>query len=268
MKKMNTLLFHQGGKCFYCDALLALEEATIDHVIPQSKGGSNNIDNLVVCCKHANHAFADYSPKHKMAVIKQLCCFPSICQKIFPREKGITAPKSEEKNQPKDNQTEPPVRNQSVSVESNAAAIKTVGAAPVQKGALTTTKSTSAAVQNSVSTKTKSTSAVPVQNSASTAPAPAVTKNKNTNNSKTAKKPDISTAYQILLQAIDFFEEQGKEAISSQIKSQMLRLMPSFKQSDYGLGQFNKFLLRAQEDQMITLKNLQRAGNYIVKKKV
>ena len=253
MKKLNTLLFHQGGKCFYCDALLALEEATIDHVIPQSKGGSNNIDNLVVCCKHANHAFADYSPKHKMAVIKQLCCFPSICQKIFPREKGITAPKSEEKNQPKDNQTEPPVRNQSVSVESNAAAIKTVGAAPVQKGASTTTKSTSA---------------VPVQNSASTAPAPAVPNNENTKNSKTAKKPDISTAYQILLQAIDFFEESGKEAISSQIKSQMLRLMPSFKQSDYGLGQFNKFLLRAEEDQMITLKNHQRAGNYIVKKKV
>jgi hypothetical protein len=84
---------------------------------------------------------------------------------------------------------------------------------------------------------------------------------------KPPKKPDISTAYQILLQAIDFFEESGKEAISSQIKSQMLRLMPSFKQSDYGLGQFNKFLLRAEEDQMITLKNHQRAGNYIVKKK-
>ena len=268
MKKLNTLLFLQGGRCFYCDARLDLEEATIDHVIPQSKGGSNNIDNLVVCCKYANHAFADYSPKHKMAVIKQFGCFPSLCQQIFPREK-------DEKTQLEGIQT----RNQSVSLDSNAPAIKTAEAA-VQNGASTTKNAPAAAVQNSASTTkkapaasvensastTKKAPAAPAQNNASTTkkdPAAKVTKNA----TKTAK-PDISTAYQILLQAIDFFEESGKEAISSQIKSQMLKFMPSFKQSDYGLAQFNKFLLRAQEDKIVTLKNHQRSGNYIIKKKV
>jgi len=283
MKKLNTLLFLQGGRCFYCDARLDLEEATIDHVIPQSKGGSNNIDNLVVCCKYANHAFADYSPKHKMAVIKQFGCFPSLCQQIFPREK-------DEKTQLEGIQT----RNQSVSLDSNAPAIKTAEAA-VQNSASTTKKAPAASVENNAST-TKKAPAAPAQNNASTtkkAPAAPAQNNASTtkkapaapaqNNASTTKKapaakvtknttntaePDISTAYQILLQAIDFFEESGKEAISSQIKSQMLKFMPSFKQSDYGLAQFNKFLLRAQEDKIVTLKNHQRSGNYIIKKKV
>jgi len=253
MKKLNTLLFLQGGRCFYCDARLDLEEATIDHVIPQSKGGSNNIDNLVVCCKYANHAFADYSPKHKMAVIKQFGCFPSLCQQIFPREK-------DEKTQLEGIQT----RNQSVSLDSNAPAIKTAEAA-VQNSASTTKKAPAASVENNAST-TKKAPAAPAQNNASTTKkAPAAKVTKNTTNTA---EPDISTAYQILLQAIDFFEESGKEAISSQIKSQMLKFMPSFKQSDYGLAQFNKFLLRAQEDKIVTLKNHQRSGNYIIKKKV
>ena len=92
MKKLNTLLFNQGGKCFYCNAALEINEASIDHVIPRSKGGTDDIDNLVVCCKYANRAFADYSPKHKMAVIQQLCAFPSACKKIFPREEEIIKP--------------------------------------------------------------------------------------------------------------------------------------------------------------------------------
>ncbi|HIE02147.1 MAG TPA: HNH endonuclease, partial [Thiotrichaceae bacterium] len=98
MKKLNALLFNQGGKCFYCDAILDMNEATLDHVIPQSKGGKNDLDNLVVCCKYANHAFRDYSPKHKMAVIKELCCLSSVCKKIFPREEEIS--ESEELEEP------------------------------------------------------------------------------------------------------------------------------------------------------------------------
>ena len=86
MKKLTSLLFNQGGKCFYCEAILDIDEATLDHVIPQSKEGSNNLDNLVVCCKYANHAFRDYSPKQKMAVIKQLCGSSLLCHKIFPRK--------------------------------------------------------------------------------------------------------------------------------------------------------------------------------------
>ena len=66
MKKLSALLFNQGGKCFYCDAILDIDEATIEHIVPKSKGGCDDLNNLVVCCKYANQAFRDYSPKHKM----------------------------------------------------------------------------------------------------------------------------------------------------------------------------------------------------------
>jgi hypothetical protein len=240
MKKLNTLLFHQGGKCFYCDALLDLEEASIDHVIPQSKGGSNEIDNLVVCCKYANHAFADYSPKRKMTVMKQLSCFPSICKKIFPREKGIT-------------NCEAKIQSP---IQSTAPALKPADS--VQSSASLTTNNA-----NSTST-TQNTSAAPLVENSST------TENTPTTPVKTAShqtKPDISIAYQKMLEAIDFFEQQGKDAISSQLKPQMLKLMPSFKESDYGFNQFSKFLLRAQEDKIVILKSLKKSG-YTVKKKV
>ena len=69
-----------------------------------------------------------------------------------------------------------------------------------------------------------------------------------------------------MLQVIESIEKKGKEAVSSQIKSEMLKLMPSFKQSDYGFSQFKNFLLHAQEEKIITLKKHKTSNNYIVKK--
>jgi len=192
MKKLNALLFNQGGKCFYCDAVLDIQEATVDHVIPQSKGGKNDSDNLVVCCKYANQAFRDYLPKQKMAVIKQFCGISSVCQKVFPREEQI---------------------NEDDSVEDKVL------------------------IQNSH---------IPAANPVKC-------------------HPDISTAYQLLLQAVELFEEEGREAVSSRIKKKMLELNPSFKESDYGFRQFKKFLLRAQGDKMIILKDT-TGNNYVIKK--
>lgn len=42
--------------CFYCEKPLIYEEATLDHVVPLSRGGTNNITNLVICCKVCNKA--------------------------------------------------------------------------------------------------------------------------------------------------------------------------------------------------------------------
>jgi hypothetical protein len=206
MKKLNALLFNQGGKCFYCDAVLDIQEATVDHVIPQSKGGRNDLDNLVVCCKYANHAFRDYSPKQKLAVIKQLSSITSVCQKIFPREEQVTDS-----------------RNVEVEVE-------------VEKESLT----------ERLSEKL----------------------DKNTQAKAKQNIPAISTAYQLLLQTVELFGKEGKEAVSSQIKNKMLKLNPSFKESDYGFRQFNKFLFHAQDENIITLKKHKTNNHYVIKKRI
>lgn len=44
-----------GAKnCYYCGRELKREEKTIDHKLPVSKGGTNNMNNLVICCQHCN----------------------------------------------------------------------------------------------------------------------------------------------------------------------------------------------------------------------
>jgi CRISPR/Cas system Type II protein with McrA/HNH and RuvC-like nuclease domain len=51
-KKINLLREIQNNSCAYCD--LYLENYHIDHVVPISFGGSNNLDNLVLSCPPCN----------------------------------------------------------------------------------------------------------------------------------------------------------------------------------------------------------------------
>lgn len=44
-----------GGACWYCDIQTnPFRDFTIDHVIPVSKGGTDDLANLVPCCKSCN----------------------------------------------------------------------------------------------------------------------------------------------------------------------------------------------------------------------
>ena len=49
-----------GRKCFYCDKSLpkpgtkAGRATHMDHLVPQSKGGSDDLSNLRPCCKRCN----------------------------------------------------------------------------------------------------------------------------------------------------------------------------------------------------------------------
>lgn len=58
----------QGGRCAYCLELMWLPRvksgsttlsgkyrATIDHIVPKSKGGSSRFENLAACCSRCNH---------------------------------------------------------------------------------------------------------------------------------------------------------------------------------------------------------------------
>ena len=58
---MFYLLFKcDGNRCVYCNVTLSHKTATIDHIVPVSKGGSRgSILNKVLCCEECNQAKAD-----------------------------------------------------------------------------------------------------------------------------------------------------------------------------------------------------------------
>jgi HNH endonuclease len=48
-------LFKITQVCFWCRRQLTLVEATVDHVIPLSRGGMNNANNYVLACQPCNN---------------------------------------------------------------------------------------------------------------------------------------------------------------------------------------------------------------------
>ena len=48
--------------CQYCETRHPYSELTIDHVIPKSQGGSNDLTNLVACCKRCNQKKGPRTP--------------------------------------------------------------------------------------------------------------------------------------------------------------------------------------------------------------
>ena len=60
-KKIKSITLKQiildktNGLCAYCGTELTLESLTIDHIIPISHGGENDLDNLVPACLSCNN---------------------------------------------------------------------------------------------------------------------------------------------------------------------------------------------------------------------
>lgn len=51
---------HKVSHCFYCEDYLPLDERTIDHITPKSKGGKSSQSNLVVACGECNSAKSNF----------------------------------------------------------------------------------------------------------------------------------------------------------------------------------------------------------------
>lgn len=58
-KFYKQLLARDGNLCFYTSKELTDENSSIEHLIPLSKGGKNNLDNLVLCLKEENAKMAN-----------------------------------------------------------------------------------------------------------------------------------------------------------------------------------------------------------------
>lgn len=66
---LDRLLFAQGGDCFFCNLKLPREEASVEHLVASSLGGSDGDENCVACCKTLNRLFGRMSLKEKMLLL-------------------------------------------------------------------------------------------------------------------------------------------------------------------------------------------------------
>jgi 5-methylcytosine-specific restriction endonuclease McrA len=69
LTKLKRILYLQAGKCFFCGLPLREADASIEHLNPKSRGGTNTEDNQVVCHKTLNHAFGNMDLKHKFEFV-------------------------------------------------------------------------------------------------------------------------------------------------------------------------------------------------------
>jgi hypothetical protein len=56
----NNIFKRDGSRCQYCGST---DNLTLDHVIPKSRGGSSNWDNLITACKTCNSKKGDFKPE-------------------------------------------------------------------------------------------------------------------------------------------------------------------------------------------------------------
>lgn len=59
-KSLRERLFERCPVCYWClRQIRSLDEATLDHVVARSKGGSNGPENKVLCCWDCNQRKAN-----------------------------------------------------------------------------------------------------------------------------------------------------------------------------------------------------------------
>lgn len=54
VQERNDIYAKTQGRCYYCGEFVRFDEYTIDHIIPISRGGTNDMENLTCACKPCN----------------------------------------------------------------------------------------------------------------------------------------------------------------------------------------------------------------------
>lgn len=67
--KLDKLLFRQDDHCFFCGKKLTKAEASIEHLLPKSGGGTDADGNVVACCVTLNRTLGDMTLKEKVQMI-------------------------------------------------------------------------------------------------------------------------------------------------------------------------------------------------------
>jgi 5-methylcytosine-specific restriction endonuclease McrA len=59
----KNILLRDRSTCQFCGRVMPTGELTLDHVIPRSRGGHTDWDNLVACCHSCNNRKGDRTPE-------------------------------------------------------------------------------------------------------------------------------------------------------------------------------------------------------------
>jgi len=59
LMELNVEKIRHNNICWYCGIQLEPEKLTKDHVFPRSKGGDNDMDNIIMVCKTCNSSKGD-----------------------------------------------------------------------------------------------------------------------------------------------------------------------------------------------------------------
>ena len=67
--RLDNLLYLQSSKCFFCGRVLTKAEASVEHLLPKSKGGTEADGNVVACCGTLNRVFGSMELKEKVRFV-------------------------------------------------------------------------------------------------------------------------------------------------------------------------------------------------------
>ena len=81
------------GTCQYCGLKVARPEATYDHVIPRSQGGTTRWENVVICCTPCNQKKGGRTPEqahmHLLSIPVKPKSLPDTIRLTFLRHKNV-----------------------------------------------------------------------------------------------------------------------------------------------------------------------------------
>lgn len=60
----------ENRRCGYCGLKIGINEVTIDHKIPISRGGPDCLDNMICCCKGCNEYKSDRTIEEFRAAVQ------------------------------------------------------------------------------------------------------------------------------------------------------------------------------------------------------
>ena len=84
-KNKHVLYGEQEGMCAGCRTHFPFKVFDVDHIIPESKGGTDHIDNLQLLCSHCNRTKGNRPQKYLIARLKELEICPNVrVSRYFP----------------------------------------------------------------------------------------------------------------------------------------------------------------------------------------